>query len=524
MGTGEQMSTAERVETPTPVGSDEPPARSRRRWMVVAVVVLLTAIVGGGLLAAGLWGADLRERGLLLPGTVIAGVDVGLMSTEGAVEAVGDATGVVLDHEVELQADGLLWTVDARTLGADTDAEVLVGSAYEATADASLLELVGLRWFGTTVDIELDPTVTIPERSLDGLVASLAGEVDREPIDATIGWDAGQVVVTDSAPGFTLEQEPAVELVRDALLEQVPGPIELPFVVPIPEVGDELVQAARSGAEAALDRALQHEVGLRHDEASWTTSPAQLGAVPDGGSLVEEALQLARVGGDLAGLGVALSVPDEAVGGLLDEIAGQLNVSAVNASVDWSGGTVRRLAGREGRTLDRDRAATDLHAALQGEAEDVVLGFSTIRAARDVSDVHDVLVVHQSQRLVELYRGDEVIRSWPVAVGTGGSPTPTGTFVVGAKRYEPTWVNPAPDRWGEDMPARIGPGPDNPLGLRALNWNRLGGGDTLIRFHGTPNEASIGEAASNGCVRMFNDDVIDLYGLVSSGTMIISRA
>jgi lipoprotein-anchoring transpeptidase ErfK/SrfK len=74
------------------------------------------------------------------------------------------------------------------------------------------------------------------------------------------------------------------------------------------------------------------------------------------------------------------------------------------------------------------------------------------------------------------------------------------------------------------MPARIGPGPDNPLGVRAINWNRPGGGDTLIRFHGTPNEASIGTAASNGCVRMFNSDVIELYDLVSPGMTIISQA
>jgi lipoprotein-anchoring transpeptidase ErfK/SrfK len=44
----------------------------------------------------------------------------------------------------------------------------------------------------------------------------------------------------------------------------------------------------------------------------------------------------------------------------------------------------------------------------------------------------------------------------------------------------------------------------------------------LIRFHGTPNEASIGQAASNGCVRMFNADVIELYDIVPSGTPIVS--
>lgn len=197
----------------------------------------------------------------------------------------------------------------------------------------------------------------------------------------------------------------------------------------------------------------------------------------------------------------------------------------MNATVDFTGGTVRRLAGREGRALDRDATATSLLTALTSEQQDMIeLSVAARAPARGVGALRDVLVVHQSQTRVDLYRGDDIVRSWPVAVGTGGSPTPTGTFVVGAKRFEPTWVNPALDRWGADMPARIGPGPDNPLGLRALNWNRPGGGDTLIRFHGTPNEASIGSASSNGCVRMFNEDVIELYDLVSNGTMIISLA
>jgi lipoprotein-anchoring transpeptidase ErfK/SrfK len=133
-----------------------------------------------------------------------------------------------------------------------------------------------------------------------------------------------------------------------------------------------------------------------------------------------------------------------------------------------------------------------------------------------------VLVLRQGERTLELFEDHEPAHEWPVAVGQGGSPTPTGTFTVGAKRFEPTWVNPSPNGWGSDMPARIGPGPENPLGIRALNWNDENGRDTLIRFHGTPNEDSIGEAASQGCVRMFNDDVADLYDLVPSGTVILS--
>ena len=94
-------------------------------------------------------------------------------------------------------------------------------------------------------------------------------------------------------------------------------------------------------------------------------------------------------------------------------------------------------------------------------------------------------------------------------------------FTIGVKRFEPTWHNSSPDGWGKDMPLEIGPGPHNPLGLRALNWYR-DGYDTLIRFHGTANEASIGRAASHGCVRMTNANVIELYDLVETGTVVVS--
>ena len=81
----------------------------------------------------------------------------------------------------------------------------------------------------------------------------------------------------------------------------------------------------------------------------------------------------------------------------------------------------------------------------------------------------------------------------------------------------PTWVNPDPDGWGADMPEVIPPGPDNPLGTRALNWSA-----PAIRFHGTSADYSIGYNASHGCVRLHMSDVEQLYELVDVGTPIVS--
>jgi lipoprotein-anchoring transpeptidase ErfK/SrfK len=64
------------------------------------------------------------------------------------------------------------------------------------------------------------------------------------------------------------------------------------------------------------------------------------------------------------------------------------------------------------------------------------------------------------------------------------------------------------------------PGLDNPLGARAL-YIFQDGRDTLYRLHGNPEERSIGQAVSSGCVRLLNQDVIDLYGRVPAGSPIL---
>jgi len=103
----------------------------------------------------------------------------------------------------------------------------------------------------------------------------------------------------------------------------------------------------------------------------------------------------------------------------------------------------------------------------------------------------------------------------------------SGTGRIAWKRKWPTWTPP------KDMIKRIPSlekysaanggmpaGLKNPLGARAL-YIYKGGKDTLYRLHGTPEEFSIGKAVSSGCVRLLNQDVIDLYPRVPNGTKII---
>jgi lipoprotein-anchoring transpeptidase ErfK/SrfK len=97
-----------------------------------------------------------------------------------------------------------------------------------------------------------------------------------------------------------------------------------------------------------------------------------------------------------------------------------------------------------------------------------------------------------------------------------------GTAYVAWKQEWPNWHPPKemavrrPDlaKYVEDG---MGPGLTNPLGARAMYLFNEDGKDTLFRLHGTPEWASIGTAASSGCIRLMNQDVIDLYGRVRPG-------
>jgi lipoprotein-anchoring transpeptidase ErfK/SrfK len=252
-------------------------------------------------------------------------------------------------------------------------------------------------------------------------------------------------------------------------------------------------------------------------DASRTVSPRDLDASVD-----TDAVAAAALAGELGD--VEVGVGDEALHGVIGAVADGQEVAARDASLDVSEDGFDITSEQVGQGVDRGAATEELRAALAGGTDRVELSLTETRPSVTASSFGSVLVLDRSARELALYRDGDVARSWPVAVGASSSPTPTGQFTVGAKRFEPTWVNPARDRWGADLPERMGPGPDNPLGARALNWSDSAGRDTLIRFHGTPNEGSIGSATSNGCVRMFNADVIELYDLVSSGTVIISHS
>lgn len=126
------------------------------------------------------------------------------------------------------------------------------------------------------------------------------------------------------------------------------------------------------------------------------------------------------------------------------------------------------------------------------------------------------IVVRTKER--KLYYVDAPGRAirYDIAVGMPGKEW-AGETTIGRKEVDPIWSPPAEVRRDKpSLPNIIPPGPSNPLGPRAMVLS-----GTEYAIHGTNKRSSIGTRASYGCIRMYNENVVELYDKVSIGTRVI---
>lgn len=115
------------------------------------------------------------------------------------------------------------------------------------------------------------------------------------------------------------------------------------------------------------------------------------------------------------------------------------------------------------------------------------------------------------------YQDAKFVFTFPIGIGDEGNETPLGTFTIIEKRVNPIWYVPKSiQEERPDMPSQVPPGPDNPLGTHAL---RLSIGPVLI--HGTNKPWGTGRRVSHGCIRLYPEDIPELYRLVPIGTKVV---
>jgi lipoprotein-anchoring transpeptidase ErfK/SrfK len=291
---------------------------------------------------------------------------------------------------------------------------------------------------------------------------------------------------------------------------------------------DEAIQAVRAAAHSELSRPLTVTVGHDH----WTVSPATLGQRAAVTHAVSRAF---RAGQDLGtldrawhrlrdeslGVSIPLDVSSSGTGvaDFASMIAKRTYVAPVDASIGItpSHDDITMIHAQPGAKLDAAAAKTAIQQALTQGKSHVALHTANVQPKVTDDSLGHTVVVRLNENRLYLYDGFQVVRTYTVATAKPGFTTPTGVWRIYDKQVDPVWHNPALNGWGAGEPAVIPGGPGNPMGPRAIYITAPG----LIRIHGTSDEASIGRYASHGCIRMHNDEVVQLYPDVQVGDHVV---
>jgi lipoprotein-anchoring transpeptidase ErfK/SrfK len=155
--------------------------------------------------------------------------------------------------------------------------------------------------------------------------------------------------------------------------------------------------------------------------------------------------------------------------------------------------------------------------------EKVPAAYQRQDVAFDSAEAPGTIIINPAQRHLYLITGKGTATQYGISVGKAGFEW-SGVATITGRRNWPTWTPPKemiarkPElaKWEKGQPG----GPSNPLGARAL-YLTTNGVDYGYRIHGTPDWWSIGKNASSGCIRMINQDVMELFNRVPDGTKVV---
>lgn len=186
---------------------------------------------------------------------------------------------------------------------------------------------------------------------------------------------------------------------------------------------------------------------------------------------------------------------------------------------------IQRQQVQQRRVIRRENVARVEKVSATGQARNVIKSkFDPMYLPQTVSYETEhkagTIVIDTNNRFLYLVLGDGKARRYGVGVGKPGFEW-AGAHTITRKAEWPTWTPPQEmiareAAKGHYLPASMDGGPENPLGSRAMYL-----GSTLYRIHGTNAPWTIGYAVSSGCIRMRNEDVVDLYDRVNVGTKVI---
>jgi len=297
------------------------------------------------------------------------------------------------------------------------------------------------------------------------------------------------------------------------------------------DVGGMSTKAAREKVRGDLTARLQQPIVVAYGKRRFTLHPSTAKVGYDVQATVDEAIARSREGNIIgrswrsltggsvhANLAPKVTYSRPVVRRFVEGVVKELNRAPQDASLNYSASGLERVQGRDGVSINTTQLRNGVLFDIENQRYEGVLRPVAHRTRPKVTTSElsrrypRVIVIDRSGFTLTLYKNLKHFKSYGIAVGQAGLESPAGLHSVTDKTVDPTWYVPQA-AWAGSLAGQVIPGgaPDNPLKAR---WIGFYPGDGI---HGTADDASIGSAASHGCIRMHVPDVEDLYDRVQVG-------
>jgi lipoprotein-anchoring transpeptidase ErfK/SrfK len=287
---------------------------------------------------------------------------------------------------------------------------------------------------------------------------------------------------------------------------------------------------ARRALQEALDAPLHQPLFIRYAGHHYRLSARRARVRVNIDAMVQQALDASRKGNVItrttraltgsdvnARIPVSITYSKPAVARFAARVKAGLDRPPRDATIDFSGGGLRKVRARVGRNVDTAALRRRIVAELVEATSDhrVRVPIETTRpkvTTRDLAARYPrVITIDRSAFRLTFYRHLKLAKRYTIAVGMQGLETPAGRYAIQDKQINPSWHVPN-SPWAGDLAGRvIPPGPQDPIKSR---WMGIAGGAGI---HGTDDIGSLGSAASHGCIRMSIPDVEELFDKVRVG-------
>ncbi|MDQ2676797.1 MAG: L,D-transpeptidase/peptidoglycan binding protein [Actinomycetota bacterium] len=299
------------------------------------------------------------------------------------------------------------------------------------------------------------------------------------------------------------------------------------------DVGGMTEEQAERAVSNALVKPLEEDVVVTYEGTKYVLGSEKLAVRADVASSVQSALNASQEGG------LPTRLWRYATGGEVEEdidpsvdydvaeidkfvetVAADVHQAPVNASVEPTASSIEPVREQVGYALRQEDLREKVTAAVRtpgdGPIKALVEKTEPEVTTAELAEQYPVyLTVDRSSFQLKLWENLELTKTYTVAIGAAGFDTPAGEYAIQNKAVDPAWNVPDSD-WAGNLAGKVIPGgaANNPLKAR---WMGIYDGAGI---HGTDDTASLGSAASHGCVRMSVPDVVELYDEVPVGTPI----